>query len=105
VNGDKCEYFNGFINAYCDNGNCTARDFDIRIKTYGADDPVTVHCPLCGHIAIGDSNISNDAETLNEHRTRIDQKSRVNVNIQQYLKNSGSLTIPASILLDDSLPD
>ncbi len=97
-------YFNGFIHAYCDNGNCTGRGFHIQIKTYGADDPLTVRCPLCGEIAIPHRYIEHVVETLDEHFERERRRARRNVNVQRYAKKNGSV-IPASVMLDDSLPE
>jgi hypothetical protein len=98
-------YFNGFIYAYCENGRCTGRKFSIQIKTYGAKDPVSVRCPLCGEIAIADCAADRVVETLDEYFERIDREARCNVNIQRHRKQPGFGCISVSLLFDDSLPD
>jgi hypothetical protein len=65
------DYLNGYIDAYCDNQECTGREIRVRIKTYWADDPVLVRCPLCGVVAI-----LNDVETLGEYAERTEQEAR-----------------------------
>jgi len=91
-------YLCGYIDAYCDNAQCTARGFRVRVKAYGADDPVKILCPLCGKPAK-----LNSVETLAEHVQENRRKARVEVNVQRYLARTGSDFFPASLLLDDSL--
>ena len=98
-------YLNGYIHAYCDNQECTGREIRVRIKTYWADDPVSVCCPLCGKPAIPNPYISNAVETLDEYTERTEQKARCNVNVQRYLKRTGDMSYPVSVLFDDSLPE
>lgn len=102
-------YFNGFIHAYCDNTDCTGRRFQIQIKTYGADDPVTVRCPLCGKVATPDVYAENVIETLDEYFAREAREARCNVNEQRYKKKNdrgrGPVSFPVSVMFDDSLPE
>jgi hypothetical protein len=76
------DYFYGFIHAYCDNHRCTGRSFQIQIKTYGADDPVTVDCPLCGVAAIPDHRHGWSVETMAEHEKRIARHRQIKKRIK-----------------------
>lgn len=102
-------YFNGFIHAYCDNANCTGRGFEIQIKTYGAPDPVSVCCPLCGKVAVPDVHAENVVETLDEYFAREAWEARCNVNEQRYKKKNdrgrGPVSVPVSVMFDHSLPE
>ncbi|MDP2601314.1 MAG: hypothetical protein Q8S00_01790 [Deltaproteobacteria bacterium] len=92
-------YLCGYIDAYCDNAQCTAREIRVRIKTYVATDPVKVLCPLCGKLAK-----LNSVETLREHVKDTERKARVDVNVQRYLARTGRAYFPASLLFNDTLP-
>jgi hypothetical protein len=93
-------YLCGFIHSYCDNSKCTAREITVKIKTYGAADPISIYCPLCGQ-----PPKLNGVQTLTEHEERVDHDARIRVNIQRYQKRTGSLFINAAQLFDDSLPE
>ena len=88
---------------YCENGHCTGREIRVNIKTYGAKDPVTLRCPLCGV----EARLS-EVVTFGEHQAKEERDARVNVNVQRYIKrnlnDSGWALVPLSLYDDDSLP-
>jgi hypothetical protein len=98
------DYFNGFIHAYCDNQECTGREIRGRIKTYWADDPTAVFCPLCGKPAIPDIFVPNAIETLSEFMERTAREARQSVNVERYVRRTGDLCVPLLVAFDDSLP-
>jgi hypothetical protein len=74
----------------------------VHFKTYGAKDPVKIHCPLCG-----EEPILNQVQTLSEREIERDKDARERVNVQRYRKRHGGkfVPIPMTEFLDDSLPE
>jgi len=94
-----------YLMGYCDSPDCPAREVTIFIKDYDRelDALLTRHgfrCPICQRILK-----THEVLTLEEHRRHQDQLARMSVNAQLYQQRTGSGFIPATVLMDDSLPD
>jgi hypothetical protein len=93
-------YFVGYVTAYCDNGECRAREFTVHVKLYGNFPARGIRCPFCSKpVRV------NKVQTMEEYAEDRRYEARCNVNVQRYVRRTGVCFLPMSVWADDSLPD
>jgi hypothetical protein len=92
------------LHGYCRTSACSAREVTVRIKDSDATllarlRTHTLRCPVCHEPLTCHSVLTADQQ----HRDD-DREARCSVNRQRYERDHGAC-VPASVFLDDRLPD
>src|SRR3989442_1270163 len=90
-------HFIGYVTGYCDNGDCSVREVDIRLKEADGETMASAgwRCPACG----APLNL-HGVESLDERTEADELDARRSVAAQLYARRHPGEAIPIGIILD-----
>jgi hypothetical protein len=101
--------FIGYLELYCRNTDCPARDVTVKVKEHFGDRPTPPRlvCPACRRPLT-----MHGVATLNEYEEARRREARINVRVQLYearelragRAGGEGVLIPLELCLDDALP-
>jgi hypothetical protein len=94
-------HFVGFLELYCENPDCAAREVEIHFKELDGPLPPRLCCPACRR-----QLKLHHALTLDEHVAAHEADARASVNAQRWRRDHpAAFAMPLGAFLDSSLPE